>query len=65
VKMNFVTFLFLVLTFPYWFPVVAFFFIGIGMLWMIGYPIACTVHLLYVRARYGNWVHWHLLYPGQ
>ena len=63
--MNFITFLLLVLTFPYWFPIVAAFFIGIGVLWMIGYPIACTVHLLYVRARYGKWVHWQLLYPGQ
>lgn len=63
--MNFITFLLLVLTFPYWFPVVAFFFIGIGMLWMIGYPIACTAHLFYVRVCYGKWVHWHLLYSGQ
>lgn len=63
--MKFTYFLLLVLLFPYWFPVVAFFFIGIGMLWMIGYPIACTVHLLYARARHGKWVHWHLLYPGK
>lgn len=63
--MNFITFVLLVITFGLWFPVVAFFFIGIGMLWMIGYPIACTARLLYVRARYGKWVRWHLLYPGQ
>ena len=63
--MNFVTFLFLLLTFPYWFPVVALPVLAIGLLWMIGYPIACTVHMLYVRARYGKWVHWQLLYPGQ
>lgn len=62
--MNFITFLLLVLTFPYWFPVVAFFFIGIGTLWMIGYPIACTVHMLYARVRYGKWGNWHLLHPG-
>lgn len=63
--MNFITFLLLVLTFPYWFPVVALPALAIGTLWMIGYPIACTVHMLYVRARYGKWVHWQLLYPGQ
>jgi hypothetical protein len=63
--MNFITFLLLLLTFPYWFPVVAAFFIGIGMLWMIGYPIACTAHMLYVRVRYGRWTHWYLLYLGQ
>jgi hypothetical protein len=63
--MNFITLLLLVLTFPYWFPVVAAFFIGVGLLWMICYPIACTVHMLYVRVRYGKWVHWQLLYPGQ
>jgi hypothetical protein len=63
--MNFVTFLLLVVTFPYWFTVVATFFIGIGTLWMIGYPIACTAHMLYIRLRYGRWVHWQLLYPGQ
>lgn len=63
--MNFVTFLLLVLTFPYWFPVVVLPTLAIGLLWMIGYPIACTVHMLYVRARYGKWVHWQLLYPGQ
>lgn len=63
--MKFTYFLLLVLTFPYWFPVAAFFFIGIGALWMIGYPTACTVHMLYVRARHGKWVHWQLLYPGQ
>jgi len=63
--MNFITFILLVLTFPYWFPVAAFVFIGIGGIWVIGYPIACTVHMLYVRACYGKWVHWQLLYPGQ
>lgn len=59
--MKFTHFLLLVLTFPYWFPVAVVFFVGIGLLWMICYPIACTVHLLYVRVRYGKWVGWHLL----
>lgn len=63
--MKFTYFLLLVLTFPYWFPVAAAFFLVVGGLWMIGYPIACTAHMLYVRARYGKWVHWQLLYPGQ
>lgn len=63
--MNFITFLLLVLTFPYWFPVVAIPFFVIGGIWIIGYPFACTVHMLYMRARYGKWVHWQLLYPGQ
>lgn len=62
--MNFITFLLLVLLFPYWFPAVAGFFLVIGGLWVICYPIACTVHLLYMRVRYGRWVHWHILYPG-
>lgn len=63
--MNLVTFLLLVLTSPYWFPIIAIFFIGIGLIWMIVYPTACTIHLLYVWARYGKLVHWQLLYPGQ
>lgn len=64
-QVNFITFLLLVVTFPYWFPVVALPALAIGMLWMIGYPIACTIHMLYVRARYGVWPRWQLLYPGQ
>lgn len=63
--MNLATFVLLVLTFPYWFPVVAIPAIAIGLLWMICYPIACTVHMLYIRLRYKKWVHWQLLYPGQ
>ena len=63
--MNLITFLLLLLMFPYWFPVAVAFFIGIGVPWMIGYPIACTAHMLYVRVRYGRWTHWYLLYPGQ
>ena len=63
--MNFATFVLLLVTFPLWFPVAAFFFIGIGMLWMICYPIACTVHWLYMRLRTGKWGYWQLLYPGQ
>jgi len=63
--MNLVTFIILLVTFGYWFPVVAGFFIGVGLLWAIGYPIACTAHWLYARVRYGKWGHWQLLYPGQ
>lgn len=63
--MNFITFLLLLLTFPYWFPVVALPALAIGGLWMIGYPIACTVHWLYMRLRTGKWGYWQLLYPGQ
>jgi hypothetical protein len=63
--MNFVTFLLLVLTFPYWFPVVAPPSIAIGLIWMVGYPIACTLHCLYMRLRTGRWGYWQLLYPGQ
>ena len=63
--MNLITFLLLVLTFPYWFPIVAIPALVIVTLWMIGYPIACTVHMLYVRVRHGRWPHWQLLYPGQ
>jgi hypothetical protein len=63
-QMNFATFVLLLVTFPYWSPVVGFFFIGIGGVWMICYPIACTAHMLYMRARYKKWVHWQLLYPG-
>lgn len=59
--MNFATFVLLFVTFGLWFPVAAAFFIGLGTLWMIGYPIACTVHMLYMRARYGKWVHWHII----
>lgn len=55
--MNFITLLLLFVTFQYWFPVVA----AIFLLWMIVYPTACTVHLLYVRAFYGKWVKWQLL----
>jgi hypothetical protein len=62
---NFITFVLAVLLFPLWFPVAAFFFVGIGVPWIIGYPIACTAHLLYTRARHGKWVRWQLLYPGQ
>lgn len=58
-------FLLLALTFPYWFPVVALPAIAIGLLWIIGYPIACTVHWLYIRLRTGKWGYWQLLYPGQ
>ena len=63
--MKFTYFILLVVTFPYWFAPVAAFFIGIGAVWMVGYPIACTAHWLYMRVRYGRWVHWQLLYPGQ
>lgn len=63
--MKFTYFVLLVVTFPYWFAVVAPVFIGVGLLWMIGYPTACTAHQIYVRARYGKWVPWQLLYPGQ
>ena len=59
--MNLMTFILLIVLFPLWFPVVAFFFIGVGALWMIGYPIACTVHMLYMRVRCGKWVRWQLL----
>ena len=59
--MNFATFILLVVTFGLWFPVVGGFFIVVGGLWMIGYPIACTVHMLYVRVRYGKWVRWQIL----
>jgi hypothetical protein len=63
--MKFATFLLLLITFPYWFPVVGGFFLFFGLLWVICYPIACTVHMLYARWRYGKWGHWQLLYPGQ
>jgi len=63
--MNFITFLLLVLTFPYWFPIVAIPTLIIGALWLIGYPIACTTHWLYMRLRTGKWGNWQLLYPGQ
>ncbi len=62
--MNFATFMLLVVTFPYWFPVAVAFFIPIGVLWMIVYATACTVHMLYARVRYGKWGRWHLLYPN-
>lgn len=61
--MNFALFVLLFVTLPYWLPVVGLFFISIGLLWVICYPIACTVHMLYIRAVYGKWVHWQLLYP--
>lgn len=60
-----IIFILAVLTFPYWFVFLGMPALAIATLWMIGYPIACTVHMLYVRVRYGRWVHWHLLYPGQ
>jgi len=63
--MKFTYFVLLVLTFPYWFVPVAVFFLSIGMLWMIGYPIACTVHLIYFKLRYGKWTHWQLIAPGK
>lgn len=63
--MNFVTLLLLLVTFPYWFPAVALFFCGIGLVWIICYPIACTVHWVYFRLRYGKWGPWQLLYPEQ
>jgi hypothetical protein len=63
--MNLVTFLLLLLTFPYWFPVVALPVLALGLLWAIGYPIACTIHWLYQRLRTGKWGYWQLLYPGQ
>lgn len=47
--MNLITFILLLVTFPYWFPVVALPAIAIGLLWMIGYPIACTVHCMPIR----------------
>lgn len=61
--MNLITFILLLVTFPYWFPVVAFFFIGLGLIWVICYPTACTAHWLYIRLRYGYWPYWQLLYP--
>lgn len=63
--MNLMTFILLLVTFPYWIIPVGGFFIIVGGTWMICYPIACTAHMLYVRARYGKWVHWQLLYPGR
>lgn len=63
--MNFVTFLFLLLTFPFWAPVVGGLALGFCVLWWACYPIACTAHMLYVRARYGMWVRWNLIMPRQ
>jgi len=63
--MKFTYFILLVLMLPYWFVPVAAFFLGIGTLWMIGYPIACTVHLIYFKLRYGEWTHWQLIAPGK
>jgi hypothetical protein len=60
-----ILFILAILTFPYWFPVVGAFFVIVGGLWLIGYPIVCTVHWLYIRLRTGKWGHWQLLYPGQ
>ena len=63
--MNFTTFLLLLLTLRYWLPVVALPALAIGLLWVVGYPIACTIHWLYVRIRTGKWGYWQLLHPGQ
>lgn len=60
-----ILFILLIVLFPFWFPVVGVFFLVGGALWMIGYPIACTVHMLYMRARYGKWVRWQLLETGK
>jgi hypothetical protein len=61
--MPFILFILLIVTFGFWFPVVVGFFLVVGGAWMIGYPIACTVHMLYIRARYGKWVRWQLINP--
>lgn len=63
--MNFVTFIFLVITFGIWFPIVAGFFLAVGLLWIIVYPIACTVHWVYMRIKTGKWGYWNLIAPGQ
>jgi hypothetical protein len=57
--MNFAAFILLFVTLP----IVGMLYIGIGLFCMIGYSIACTIHLLYVRICYGKWVEWQLLYP--
>jgi hypothetical protein len=53
--------LLLILTFPYWFPVVATPVIAIGLVWLVCYPIACTAHQLYMLARYRVLVPWEML----
>ena len=62
-KMPFILFVLLFVTFPLWFPVVGGFFILVGGCWLIFYPVACTVHMLYVRVRHGKWVKWQLIGP--
>ncbi len=63
--MSFALFLLLVVTFPIWFPVVALPMITIGLLWMVGYPLACTGHWLWMRLVHKKSVPWQLLYPKQ
>ncbi len=43
--MNLVTALLLFVTFPYWFPLVVLFYIVIGGLWVIGYPVLYVVRM--------------------
>lgn len=64
-QLSLVTFLLLLLTFPYWFPVVMLGLAVIVPLWVIGYSTACTAHWLWMRLVHKKSVPWQLLYPTQ